>query len=872
MEMDDPWGSPWADEVQDNVQLTQSTQTPEKEQEPIRPTTPLEASSLALQQQTISPWDDNNDGDGAFGAWASMPSDATFDVDGARDDWNQDMEGTSPGKSPERAINNALNPINDTCTFTEGLALPIPGASPGSPPLLRQPSPGPRAFEGVGDFQHDLLGSNEASNKERTTSDQKIFKPQAKASQKAHLPSDSAIELLPSEEEEATPTKPQSDADTVLEKTLSSPTERQHEASRTASSPQEVELMSSRPSSSPSDHSHHNETSPESPRTSLEDELKRPSMPRQVSSKVQELVEHFDTLAKTEEPEVASDRENGAKGDAANNSETPEDLSADEPDFDADDDFGDFGDFEEGQSDVEETAFRHGITVAKTRISDSPKDRLTRASPDPVSRSEDDLVRPVDFTPKSSLLDQLYPDLKESLIPEPCFVPDTVPYDSFASTDERKIWYRVSRYGPMRKYNTGDDENYVRVNWPRSQVRAETLKIVGRWIEEDRMSGRVVLGGGSKAGSLFGWNDTKSRPENIAAAFAERKPRKKLDPPPITPTTEIPREWPKGLARERSTSKGRRSASKARRQSSSKSVTSLNDVELQKQSPVDVAYLGWDTENGPRNSKSSSHRSSRSVTKVTSNTKSPFPIQSHSRRSSINNATTPREGMPKTNLETIFSPPLVKPHLEAVKSTSAVANVFDDDDEWGDMMSSPAVAVAPTLAVSVVSKHEKSQSVSENSLPKQSLSKAKLPDEQARRPRVSFDQILTPQPVVLSVSDVMILPFKAAGGSISDPMSTSVQPAQSKAAVTSDGIDPWASADFSIFESSPSAALEPFPTTIPDKAKSTKIIPNFGGQNVASSSSTIINNESPPREAIEQDKVIKRVLASLPDLSYMLKR
>jgi hypothetical protein len=102
---------------------------------------------------------------------------------------------------------------------------------------------------------------------------------------------------------------------------------------------------------------------------------------------------------------------------------------------------------------------------------------------------------PVEFTVDTSIFDRLYPGIEAKPPSKKLFIPDTITRDSFSSTEERKTWYRISRYGTMRKYNAGDDENYVRVNWTQSQVRADALKIVARWIEEDRISGRVVLGG-----------------------------------------------------------------------------------------------------------------------------------------------------------------------------------------------------------------------------------------------------------------------------------------------------------------------------------------------------------------------------------------
>src|SRR6478609_5242817 len=76
----------------------------------------------------------------------------------------------------------------------------------------------------------------------------------------------------------------------------------------------------------------------------------------------------------------------------------------------------------------------------------------------------------------------------------PRFRSDVIIDDSFTSISERKAWYLMSRPGSMRKHNLGDDENYVRVGWGNSQVREQAIRIVRRWMEEDSITGRVVLG------------------------------------------------------------------------------------------------------------------------------------------------------------------------------------------------------------------------------------------------------------------------------------------------------------------------------------------------------------------------------------------
>ncbi|KAM0258789.1 hypothetical protein ACHAQJ_003631 [Trichoderma viride] len=106
-----------------------------------------------------------------------------------------------------------------------------------------------------------------------------------------------------------------------------------------------------------------------------------------------------------------------------------------------------------------------------------------------------------------SKLNDLFPSTP-SVTTEAELVPDVIIDDTFTSSSERKAWYRISRFGSKRRHDLGDDENYVRVGWSGSQVRERTTQTVRRWMEEDSITGRVVLGrrlGGSGA-VMFNWN------------------------------------------------------------------------------------------------------------------------------------------------------------------------------------------------------------------------------------------------------------------------------------------------------------------------------------------------------------------------------
>jgi hypothetical protein len=96
----------------------------------------------------------------------------------------------------------------------------------------------------------------------------------------------------------------------------------------------------------------------------------------------------------------------------------------------------------------------------------------------------------------TALLDELFPPQKNET------ELDDAPEDPICSTSERKAWYRLTRKQTMREFNSGNsDDSYVRVTWPGSQVRSEVHKTVARWAREDRMSGT-----GPGAGASFYWD------------------------------------------------------------------------------------------------------------------------------------------------------------------------------------------------------------------------------------------------------------------------------------------------------------------------------------------------------------------------------
>ncbi|KAF4628882.1 hypothetical protein G7Y89_g9266 [Cudoniella acicularis] len=896
--MEDPWSSPWAEDVQPpkthNEKAINDAAT--------RPRTPIRTTSLALQQHTGSPWDDGDDDE--FGGWAAVPSDVGIGLDGANDTWEGNPTDTSAKPLKEVTNEFSVGWDQSPTLAEEPISKLAPSLLPKSTDIPRQPSPDPWAFESESEPRNNTelderkinQGEIEELAKSKNTGDIGHIEGLSRDDQTGV----GELEQLPAQEDTETEEPPVENAlsenpslsgveidnsldhssleqdtvkdevaveqmveDVVIEQPIPIP--------ERPSTPQLDYPTSSRSSLSPSEHSHH-EIFSDSPRTSLEDEPRRPHMPRQVS-KVKELVEHFDTLAKMDEDsETINGRSSLTEG-------------RDEKSQGSEDDMDDFGDFEEGQSDDDEELAAQtspDLSIPKTRPVESSN--IQEATSPPPTEKKD--LGPVEFKPDISLLAKIYQD-SESETPEKIFIPDTISHDSFTTTEERKIWYRVSRYGPMRKHNTRDDENYVRVNWLKSQVRVETLKTVARWIEEDRMSGHVVLGGASKAGSIFGWNDTKSKPASISAAFASKNATKKPEVAPVDPATEIPREWPKGLVRDRSTST---------RRSSVKSVKSPEETKS-KQSPV--ATFGWNTtpenSNRPQSRPPTTKRPSGSISSIVSVSNGSSPKHkrsSSSRQSSISSPTktipandAPQRPVSPIKVSTTLPP---KPLLQKLTPAPALKQLSnDDDDDWGEMVSSPAVTAPPVLPPSNRLRHKKSQSfggvapaVAFSNTP-ESIPRSSLQSIRSHRPKVSFDQILTPEswsPQSANPSrDASATSMNVSNNIFSHPQQT-LKPVPPP--TPSSGVDPWASADFSFFESTPTAPSIPAAAAVPQPIPTqTGSIPSktvsFANTR-AMAPPPIASNNTPgtgkPKDEMEQDRIVQAVVKGLPNLSYMLKR
>jgi hypothetical protein len=830
--MDDPWGSPWADEVQ----LPQTILTEEKKDVEHGPTTPARAATLKLQQTTNSPWDDT--ADDSFGDWATFPTNdgRSLGLDGQVDEWedNDPAPGITSTKTPTNAL---LVDWNTPETQDERDTKPAPSPLLEVAHPVRLPSPDPWATSFILDKE---TTENIPDNNEQELQDVLEVKgeePQERDSVADATPKPGEDMVLP--DEEATDTKVLDIVDTAKDM--------ESEDADAISSPVALETAvvadnsdggppSSRRSSSPSVHSQHDEMSQESPRTSFDEEPKRPQRPRAVSSKVQELVEHFDGLANQDISDVA-----------ASSTSSGQDTVKGAPELEDDDDFGDF---EEGQSDEEQDPVEAEAGSSPVHIQN-----LTNNDHGDTQLTPKKFQGPVHFDVDTSLLNTLFPKLDADTIFENVFIPDVVPYDSFSTTEERKTWYRISRYGTLRKHNSGDDD-YVRINWVQSQIRKETLNTVARWMEEDRISGRVVLGGVSKGSSIFGWNDKKAAPVPLAHAFAAKARKQKVEPV-VEKAPEIPREWPQGLVRKPSTSKG--SPSRTSRRSSVKVTESLPETKPIVEQPV--AGFGWNSAPAKpqslNNPSPPGHKSTESMSKLTTNQPKLALIPRRSLSVKKSRSTSPANVI-STSIKLPTSASIVEPPSSKAPSTKPVTtlvipDLVDDNDDWGDMVASPVVN--SETAIPLPRAPLQPQSTSATQFVNMMNGVTTQPANHHQNP--NLDEIFTP----LSVGPSTYAFDEMRQGGVSNG------PAIVPVSSATTAVDPWASADFSFFETAPA----PVPPPKPDGRKA----PQFPPKKVVSFSTSPLappRSERKSKEEMEQDRIVQDAVKSLPDLSYMLRR
>ncbi|ROT34603.1 hypothetical protein SODALDRAFT_329716 [Sodiomyces alkalinus F11] len=142
-----------------------------------------------------------------------------------------------------------------------------------------------------------------------------------------------------------------------------------------------------------------------------------------------------------------------------------------------------------------------------------------------------------------SHLDHLFPGLESNNVTgSDVEVPDHIITDNYESISERKMWYRISRFGPSRTRDLGEDDHFTVVTWSTSTVRSETIQIVRRWMEEDSICGRTFRGGLANGanGRSFGWGQ-KATPVDFQRFFSPRTSTFAGRP---TPVSALPADAP----------------------------------------------------------------------------------------------------------------------------------------------------------------------------------------------------------------------------------------------------------------------------------------------------------------------------------------
>ncbi|KAF7927820.1 hypothetical protein BELL_0795g00010 [Botrytis elliptica] len=794
MDMDDPWGSPWADELNndDGLGVRSIDNVTDGDQ--------VGKASEALRNNVNATWGTSDDG---FGDWEedTGKKKGGLGLDGAAEQWDtpnrgrelevvkDDVGALSPGwgntsPSPARAAPKLSPSLLEEPVAIAREPSPDPWAnavhSDESATVEEKPNSGAiitnlDTFQEVveeatdEDFEVESPEAFEAIVPQPGDSDETKFEP-------VEIPfdetTDTAIGGINTDNEEAIglgiDLEPKSDLCTEIIE------EEHHESDDTVlPSTQVPEHESSRPSSSPSDISHHDELLPDSPRTSLDEEPKRSRTTRAVSPDVQEPAKEFDDPAKPENELVAEgakseeetdsstepDNEHAAvtESDAAEDDEEMEQSSnVEDPN---DDDFGDFGDFEEGFSDDGEEVLENHNSIEQpisselaTPPNESSEIRLSKRP-----------TEPVDFSIDLNFVKTLFGEAKEddNGAAEKIFIPDTIIADTFASTEERKMWYRVSRYGTMRKYNTGDDENYVRISWAPSQVKQETQKIVARWMEEDRNNGHLSLDGTSKGGSLFGWNDPNAPPVPLATILGSKRKSVKLEAKVAAKeSVEVPRESSKEVTQDQSGSKSR-SPSKPRERSSTNSVDS--GVDIKAPPPPPVAQFGWASSPAMQTASGIPPPDTGSFMKTFTLPMNPtfgnFGQLSPALPSPAPKS--PIEPPPSFAQEVKKPRPISMPAPSTNSSNGKPANLAfisndsdddEDDDEWGEMVSSPIVTEAPKFPTRGL-RHKKSMSLGDtlaNSITLPNPQVTKLQSGFGLNPKSRLEQIPGPKsPITL---------------------------------------------------------------------------------------------------------------------------
>lgn len=276
--------------------------------------------------------------------------------------------------------------------------------------------------------------------------------------------------------------------------------------------------------------------------------------------------------------------------------------------------------------------------------------------------------------------------------------------DPVSSTSTRKAWYRLTRKQTMREYNNGAlDDNYIRITWKTSHIRTEVNKTIVRWANEDRIAGR-----GPGARASFFWDSTAAPDTKAHAALHARNKSSIAGSKPVQPvrealpqlSTDIPAafNWSSPLPATQMTPDG----SGARVASAPVTAKHSAVTRLQRQGGRAVSV-----DLSPRPKEPASHKRTSTATDFEFRKVSP-PVHA--------SPITPIQAPPGGNFDPWSSsttsspvipisagpPPQADEHFDPWANLGAldtstppkqdISKVEDDDDDWGDMVESPAVS------------------------------------------------------------------------------------------------------------------------------------------------------------------------------------
>jgi len=533
--MDDPWGSPWTAGEAERDEKPSPTPTPAGLEPPPRAVLTSNPTALPTFSAQLA-WGDDGNG---FGGW-STPDPAA----GASAGWGGWAGGNGGDSSAASQQQLTPAPRYEGFGSTSPIAWPGSAAMANSPAFgpisrtssvahLRQPSPDPWACDfdpdcyainrpaGPGDGAlSDVSGSSAGQDDKLGVSPSTAIPAEAastsRSSAEAVRP---AVEYLgdAGDQQQLSVAESRKDGDGRRDADGSGAAERGPPSSRPGSSASSDRRQDGEPQ--------------DSPVTSIDEEQRaRPPVgQKQTPSKVQGLVEMYDGLSKTSGPDFSATRTHDPRvGEGHEPPEGPSDQSSRHDTRELEEDSRKIQTHDVGGAPDQENAAAASSTPVPP--ADDGHSESEAQDGNPVRGSGDDGAQPdrrPTFSVDYQLLDQLF-----SLPPRTtggedatavdAYVPDHVLVDSFTTIAERKTWYRISRQGPLRRHNVGDDDNYRRVVWAASTIREETMLVVRRWTEEDSFSGRPTLGGAGGKGNIFGW-DSEAEPVALDVVFRKHR-------------------------------------------------------------------------------------------------------------------------------------------------------------------------------------------------------------------------------------------------------------------------------------------------------------------------------------------------------------